>query len=65
MAIETTRSEAHQLIDKLTDVKLAEAFNYLKFLEKLPEDQIDLIEDLMESLGWSILASEVAKEDWE
>lgn len=65
MQIEIARSEAHRILDKLPEAKLIEALNCLRLLDQLLEDQLDAIEDLMENLGWSILASEVAKEEWQ
>lgn len=65
MAIEATRNEAHNLLDKLTEVKLVEALNYLIFLDNLPKDQMDTLDELMENLGWAILGSQVAEQDWQ
>jgi len=65
MAIEVTRNEAHNLLDKLTEIKLVKALNYLIFLDNLPKDQMDILDELMENLGWTILGSEVAEQDWQ
>ncbi len=65
MEIESPRNKAHFILDKLPDTKVTEALSYLEFLENLPEDKIDAIEEWMENLGWAILGSKVAKQDWE
>ncbi len=65
MEIENPREKAHVILDNLSEAKVTGALNYLEFLENLPEQQIDAIEELLENLGWNILASEVARQDWE
>jgi hypothetical protein len=65
MEVETARNEAHAILDRLPETKVPEAWNYLKVLSRLSEEQIEALEEWMESLGWSILASEVARDEWE
>jgi len=65
MQIETVRGEAYDILNKLPEIKLTKALSYLQFLSRLPEEQVDALEDLTESLGWSLLASEVAEKEWQ
>jgi hypothetical protein len=65
MQAETARNEAHLILDRLPETTVPEARNYLKLLDQLSEDQIEALEEWMESLGWSILASEVTRDEWE
>ncbi len=65
MQQEIIRSQARDLLDKLPEPRLHSALNYLKLLEKLSSDQLDELEEMLENLGWSILASEVAEEEWQ
>lgn len=65
MQIETVRGEAYDILNKLPEIKLTKALSYLQFLNQLPEEQIDALEDLTENLGWSLLASEVAEKEWQ
>ena len=62
MQAETIRNEASDILKALPDVKLTKALNYLRLLRTLSDDQIDAIEELMENVGWSLLASEVAED---
>ncbi|NUO81412.1 hypothetical protein HUU05_15145 [candidate division KSB1 bacterium] len=65
MQANTVRNEALQIIHGLPEIKLQEAVNYLRFLDRLREDQINYLEEYMENLGWAMLASEAAEKDWE
>jgi len=65
MQIETVRGEAYDILNKLPEIKLTKALSYLQFLRQLPDEQVDALEDLTESLGWSLLASEVAEKEWQ
>ncbi|GEM_PF-5245662 len=65
MQQEIIRNQARDILDNLPEPRLSNAFNYLKLLEKLSADQLDAIEEMLENLGWSILASEVAEEEWQ
>jgi hypothetical protein len=65
MQQEIIRNQARDILDNLPEPRLSSAFNYLKLLEKLSADQLDAIEEMLENLGWSILASEVAEEEWQ
>jgi hypothetical protein len=65
MQQEIIRNQARDILEKLTEPRLSSAFNYLKLLEKMPADKLDTIEEMLENLGWSILASEVAEEEWQ
>lgn len=65
MQQEIIRNQVHDILDKLPEPKLISTLNYLKLIEKLPPDQLEALEDLLENLGWSILASEVAEEEWQ
>jgi hypothetical protein len=65
MQEELIRNQARDILDKLPEPRLSSALNYLKLLEKLPADQLDAVEEMLENLGWSILASEVAEEEWQ
>ena len=65
MQSDTIRSDAHHLLDQLSEAKLMEAVNYLTLLDRLPDAQLDAIDDLIESVGWSLLAFEVAEKDWD
>ncbi|MBI4532260.1 MAG: hypothetical protein HY709_12155 [Candidatus Latescibacteria bacterium] len=65
MQSDTIRSDAHHLLDQLSEAKLMEAVNYLTLLDHLPDAQLDAIDDLIESVGWSLLAFEVAEKDWD
>lgn len=65
MQTDTARNEALQIIHNLPEIKLHEAVNYLRFLDRLREDQVNHLEEYMENLGWTILASEAAEKDWE
>jgi len=65
MQQEIIRGQARNILDKLPEPRLSSALNYLKILEKLPPDQLDALEEMLENLGWSILASEVAEEEWQ
>lgn len=65
MQEELIRNQARDILDKLPEPRLSSALNYLKLLEKLPAKQLDVVEEMLENLGWSILASEVAEEEWQ
>lgn len=63
MQVETVRSEAQNILNSLPEIKLTDALNYLKFLNRLSEEQLDTLEDFMENLGWSLLASEAIEKE--
>lgn len=65
MQEELIRDQARDILNKLPEPRLSSALNYLKLLEKLPAKQLDTVEEMLENLGWSILASEVAEEEWQ
>lgn len=65
MQEELIRDQARDILNKLPAPRLSSALNYLKLLEKLPAKQLDTVEEMLENLGWSILASEVAEEEWQ
>jgi hypothetical protein len=64
MQQEFIRNQVHDILDKLPEPQLISTLNYLKLIEKLPAGQLEALEDLLDNLGWSILASEVAEEEW-
>jgi hypothetical protein len=65
MQQELIRNQVHDILDKLPEPQLISTLNYLKLIEKLPADQLEAFEDLLENVGWSILASEVAEKEWQ
>jgi hypothetical protein len=65
MQQEFIRNQVHDILDKLPEPQLISTLNYLKLIEKLPASQLEALEDLLDNLGWSILASEVAEKEWE
>lgn len=65
MQTEAVREQAHQILDRLPAIKIGEALNYLKFLDDLPDEQLEALEELLESLGWGLLGFEAAEKDWE
>jgi hypothetical protein len=64
MQQELIRNQVHDILDKLPEPQLISTLNYLKLIEKLHASQLEALEDLLDNLGWSILASEVAEEEW-
>jgi hypothetical protein len=65
MQQEIIRSQARDILNKLPESRLSSALNYLKILEKIPSNQLDALQDMLENLGWSILASEIIEEEWQ
>jgi len=65
MQVEAIRHEALQILNRLSDVKLTEALNYLKLLSLIPPGKLDATEEYLENLGWTMLALEAAETEWE
>jgi hypothetical protein len=63
MQQEIIRNQARGILDNLPEPRLSSAYNYLRMLEKLSAEKLEAAEELLENLGWSILASEVAEEE--
>ena len=61
MQAEALLNEASQILDRLPELKLVDALNYLHFLNDLPEEQLGVLEDFLESLGWWLLGLEAAQ----
>ena len=65
MQQEIIRNQARGILDNLPEPRLNSAYNYLRMLEKLSAEKLEALEEMLENLGWSILASEVAEEEWQ
>lgn len=63
MQSDLIRSEAQNILKSLPAIKLNDALKYLKFLNHLSEEHLDKLEDFIENLGWSLLASEVIENE--